>query len=181
MCEIASSILAGGVVALFSFGLAMLHDKRKSKAGREQRQRAALNSFVKEMEANLRHCGTLRNSLAMEAKQIEEDDSAFLNPITQIENGAWSLARVDLPDGVLSNVDLLRLLEIIDSKEREINQMIESRESFRIQHVAGSPEFLVANLLGFRRIIDYPLQDLSNRIEEVLLQITPYVEEKHDH
>jgi hypothetical protein len=27
MCEIASSILAGGVVALFSFGLAMLHDK----------------------------------------------------------------------------------------------------------------------------------------------------------
>jgi hypothetical protein len=177
MCEIVSSILAGGVVAIFSFGLAMLHDKRKSKADREQRQRASLNSFVKEMEANLRHCGTLRNSLAMEAKQLEEGNAAFLNPMTQIENGAWSFARVDLPDGVLSNSDLLRLLEIIDSKEREINQMIQSRESFRIQHVAGDFEFLVANLLGFRGIIDYPLRDLSNRIEEVLPQIIPYVEE----
>jgi hypothetical protein len=180
MCEIASSILAGGVVALFSFFLAMLHDKRKSKTDREQRQRAALNSFVKEMEANLRHCGALRNSLAMEAKQLEEGDAAFLNPITHVENGAWPLARVDLPNEVLFNSSLLRLLEIIDSKEREINQMIQSRENFRIQHVAGDPGFLAANLLGFRGIIDYPLKDLSNRIEEVLPQITPYVEERLD-
>lgn len=168
-------------MALFSFGLAMLHDKRKSKAGREQRQRASLRSFAKEIEANLRHCRTLRNSLAMEAKQLEEGDAAFLNPITQIENGAWSIARVELPDGVLSNSDLLRRLEIIDSKEREVNQMILSRESFRIQHVSRNPEFLAANLLGFRGIIDYPLQDLSSRIEEVLPQLMPYVEERHGH
>jgi hypothetical protein len=116
----------------------------------------------------------------MEAKQLEEGDAAFLNPITHLENGAWPLARVDLPNEVLFDARLLRLLEIIDSKGREINQMIQSRENFRIQHVPGDPGFLTASLLGFRRIIDYPLEDLSERIEEVLPQIMPLAEGRRD-
>jgi hypothetical protein len=81
---------------------------------------------------------------------------------------------------VLFKSSLLRLLEIIDSKGREINQMIQSRENYRIQHVSGDPGFLTANLLGFRRIIDYPFEDLSERIEEVLPQIMPCAEGRLD-
>lgn len=112
----------------------------------------------------------------MEAKELEEgNNQGFLNPITQIENGAWALVRVDLPTDLLEDSDLLRRLEIIDSKEREINQMIQTRENFRIQHLTADSQFLVTTLLGFRRIIDYPLSDLSTRIEEALPLLEPYL------
>jgi hypothetical protein len=180
MCEIATSILAGGIVALFSFVLATWREERRLRVEQQQRRRLALVSFAKEMEANRRLCGSIRNSLGMEAKQLEKgNNQGFLNPITQIETGAWTLARVDLPTDLLKDSDLLRRLEIIDSKEREINQMIRTRENFRIQHLTTAPQFLVTTLIGFRRIIDYPLGDLSARIEEALPLLGPYLSEKN--
>lgn len=56
-CEFVNGIVAGGLVALVAFALAVLWDLIKSRRDRDARRRASLAGYCEEMAANREAAG----------------------------------------------------------------------------------------------------------------------------
>ena len=98
----------------------------------------------------------------------------LLNPINLLEVGAWSQARLDLPDGLINDSDLMERRRVIHTNTSHINDLITSRESFRIQHLTNET-LLRAGLDSYKVVLMHLLRDLKVRIDEALREIEPHI------
>lgn len=84
------------------------------------------------------------------------------------------MARVDLPTALLEDEDLVRRLQIIDRNTNDINSLIASRETFRLQHLSQD-DLLVEGLIKYAGVLTHLLRDLQQRIDEAEREIAPYI------
>lgn len=163
-----------GIVA--GFGLAVAWDIFKARRDRGRRQRSALKNLCREMAGNRKVCSSNLTMLGVEERDIAKHESkGHLNPLERLETGAWSLAYLDLPSALVSDDDLVNRLEVLVSITRRIDSTIESREHFRIQHVAGANTFYLTVMAGYANILRYPQEDLIARIDEAQQELWPQI------
>lgn len=169
-----SGLLAGGTVALLAFGLAVLWDLIKFRRDRGARRKAALAGYREEMAANRDAAGNNLTLIAVEDQDLAEGTAkALVNPLSSLETGAWTIARLDLPKELLEDYDLLRRLQIVHRNTSDINSLIESRENFRVEHL-GEDELLVEGLRKYGSVLSHLLRDLQTRIDEAMHELEPY-------
>ena len=109
-----NNVVAGGLVALSAFCLAVVWDLIKFRRDRDKRRRAALAGFCEEMSANREAAGNNLTLIAVEAKQLKEGEAkGLLNTLSLLETGAWTIARLDLHHKLLQDHDLVRRLQIV--------------------------------------------------------------------
>ena len=95
-----TAVLSGGLVALVSFGLAVLWDFIKHRRDQRERQIAALRGFREEMLGNYRAAENTLNLLGSELDSRQKREMKMLvNPLSHLEHGAWPITRVALPGG----------------------------------------------------------------------------------
>lgn len=174
--DLGASILAGGAVAALSFSFAVLWDLAKFRRDRDARRRAALTAFVEEMRANSEAAGNNLNLIGFEEHDRSDGNTkALVNPLSSLETGAWLLARLDLPDGLVRDVDLVRRLQVISRNTSDINSLIQSREVFRIQHL-DRDALLVTGLQGYGHILMHMMRDLRERHSEALGELAAHLQ-----
>lgn len=163
-----------GIVA--GFLLAVSWDVFKARRDRGQRQRSALKNLCREMAGNRKVCSSNLTMLAVEERDIAKRESmGHLNPLERLETGAWSLAYLDLPSALVSDDDLVNRLEVLVSIARRIDNTIESREHFRIQHIAGAGPFYLNVMAGYANVLRYPQEDLIARIDEAQRELWHHI------
>jgi hypothetical protein len=174
VCE----VLTGGLIALLSFGLAVLWDSYKHRRDQRGRQQAGLVGFNEEMLGNHRAAENTLNLLGHERHSRQKQEiKALINPLSQLEHGAWPIARVDLPSELLADYDLMQRLRQVNRNTIEINSLIESRENFRIQHLGGDDPLFEQGFDGYTGVLMVMLRDLKSRIEEATRELRPYLRE----
>lgn len=176
LSDLSASLLPGGAIALFSFALAVLWDVLKSKRDRQQRQRAALQNFYRELASNRKICGSNLMLLKTEQGPLGEGKSkGLVNPLDRLEEGAWPIARLDLPIKLLRDTDLLSRIEVYTGIVHRVNSGLEARERFQIQHLASDVSLLVDGLARYAGIVIYPQEDLITRIAELQRELRRFV------
>lgn len=172
--DVISGLVAGGVVALLAFALAVLWDLLKFRRDRGARQKSALAGYKEEMTANREAAGNSLTLIAVEDRDLAgRSAKALLNPLSSLETGAWTVARLDLPNELLEDHDLVRRLQIIHRNTTDINSLIQSRENFRIEHL-GDDELLVEGLRKYGSVLSHLLRDLQARINEAMRELERY-------
>jgi len=127
------------------------------------------------MSANREACGNNLTLIAVERRDLETGSAkALLNPLSRLESGAWLVARVELPTQILEDADLLRRLQIISRNTDDINSLIQSRESFRLEHLRDDA-LVVDGLKKYGDVLTHMLRDLQERIDEAARELRPYV------
>jgi hypothetical protein len=163
-----------GIVA--GFGLAVAWDIFKARRDRGRRQHSALRNLCREMAGNRRVCSSNLTMLGVEERdRAKRESKGHLNPLERLETGAWSLAYLDLPSALVSDEDLVNRLEVLVSIARRIDNTIESREHFRIQHVVGADTFYLNVMAGYANILRHPQEDLIVRIDEAQRELLPQI------
>ncbi|HJZ36876.1 MAG TPA: hypothetical protein VJ204_11465 [Solirubrobacterales bacterium] len=174
MSDSAISILAGGATALIAFCFAVAWDLIKAHRAREARERALLANLSRELGANRDAITSDLVRLKTEQKQLADEETlGYVNPLSRLEAGAWQLLRIELPSALVDDGELLRRLEIIVAKVAEVNNTMDNRERFQIQHLAGDASFLAPRLASYDNILVYPLEDLMRRIDEAREDLAP--------
>lgn len=174
-CSTFNSILAGGLVALASFALAIAWDLVKYRRERAGRRQAGLAGLREEMSANRGAAGNNLTLLAVEERDIRAGKTkGLVNTLSSLETGAWAIARLDLPTALLDDHDLVRRLQIIHRNTADINSLIQSREGFRI-HFMRDDNLLVDGLLKYGGILSHLLKDLQQRIDEAERELAPHL------
>lgn len=168
-------LLTGAAIALLAFGMATAREVFVRRRDSSRRQKLGLRTFEREMTANREASGNNLTLIAVEKQDLESGSAkALLNPLSRLESGAWPVARVDLPTALLEDEDLVTRLQIINRNTDDINSLIASRETFRLQHL-GKDELLVEGLIKYGDVLTHLLRDLQQRIDEAEREIAPYV------
>lgn len=176
MPDFVSALLSGGAIALFSVGLTARWERRRRQREHRERQRLALKAFREEMVANRSACASNLTMLNVEERDFDQGAGPMVNSLSPLESGAWPMARVDLPTELLADDALVRELRVIAGKTLEVNAQIQTRESFRIQHLDADGQFLIDGLRRFKKILAYPLEDLIKRIDQATEEIEPFLQ-----
>ena len=170
-----SALVAAGA-ALLGFLLATIRDWVRNRRDRRRRQQAALLNFFREIEGNRQSCSSNLMLLKTEKNALKAKESkGYVNALDRLEEGAWSLARLDLPTWLVVDGDLLGRIETQLSITRRVNASLESRERFHIQHLAGDDRLLVEGLTKYADVLVYPQEDLIGRIDEILRELAPHL------
>jgi hypothetical protein len=170
------AVTAAGI-ALATFVVASARDEYKNRRDRRGRQRAVLLGYKEEMLANYSAAENTLNLLGYERwSRQQKEMKALINPASRLENGAWPIARVELPSRLLRDQDLMQRLRQINRHTLEINSLIESRENFRIQHLGSEDALFDQGVEGYTAIIIEMLRDLKRRTEEASEDLSPYLE-----
>lgn len=174
MCEDLASILGAAGLVVLGWVLATISQVVMARRAREARQRAALIGFREEMASNYRSAENNLNLLGFEERGIHGGGEPLTNPLNLLESGAWQQARLDLPDALLEDFDLMDRLRIVHTNTSHINDLISSREGFRIEHLESRP-LLLSGLDSYKGILMHLLRDLKERIEEAIRELEPYI------
>lgn len=107
-----SALIASGA-ALFGFCLATIRDWFRERRDRQRRQLGALKNLQREVNNNRRACSSNLTMLAVEKEELEARASkGHMTPLDRLEEGAWSLAFLDLPSDLLTDEDLMSRLDV---------------------------------------------------------------------
>jgi hypothetical protein len=140
--EFVAGALSGLLCTLVGFGFTIWWDKYKYRREVEGRDNAVIEVLRQEVSENL--------ELAKQNEDMLADDFDFLKksqtlvpPLVLLKVGAWDLIRVSIPRKIASDQRELLRIERMEQDAEEINNLIRSRESFRIFDSSASTLFSV--------------------------------------
>jgi hypothetical protein len=123
------AILTGGGIAVFAFFLALLWDVVKAGRERKRRDKALLVSVRAEIESLI---ATVANNLNLVKTELQmlKTGTRLLNPLDPVAGGFWDVVRVNLPDALVSDSQVLDKLRDVSRRTEQVSEMIRSREAF---------------------------------------------------
>jgi hypothetical protein len=123
------AILTGGGIAVFAFFLALLWDVVQAGRERKRRDKALLVSVRAEIESLI---ATVANNLNLVKTELQmlKTGTRLLNPLDPVAGGFWDVVRVNLPDALVSDSQVLDKLRDVSRRTEQVSEMIRSREAF---------------------------------------------------
>ncbi len=132
-----SEFLAGVLSTLLGFGLAVCWDTIKYRREVEHRDNAIIEVMRQEVAENLELVKQDKNLLDQESDYFKTIRT-LTPPLSLLKVGAWDLMRVSIPQKMIAEQSELFKIEHMTQAADEINDLIRSRESFRISNSAAS-------------------------------------------
>ena len=153
-------ILSGASVAIFSFFLAVGWDEYKNRREIKRREGIIISAVEDELRRNQQILA--ENKKILESDLIARDESkGVVIPLQYLYEGFWELSRMNLPRKFIEK-DYLVKMQKLATLTNYFNEMIRSRESYRIQNEA------MTNFSGRMKIYDKSLLDKVAELEILL-------------
>lgn len=125
-----TDILAGGLIAIFAFCLAVAWDVWRLKKVQGHRDEAVLRALRAELHTNARRLAVDLARLAEELALLPKDRH-LVEPLSTLATSAMRLAQINPPEALLRAERLVVLTKISDLLD-ETNEQIQSRELYRL-------------------------------------------------
>jgi hypothetical protein len=167
---VSSSIISGGIVAIIAFVFAAGWDMLKYRRDTARHDRAVLAAIRMELQANLPVVEKNQSNVTEELERLAKGES-LLNPLEPLEAGFWNLVKLNTPKSISASADALGNLQRVARLTFKVNDVIRSRESFRVGN-QESPTFKI-KLGGYDQLL-YRLQaELLDAITDAGNMIAP--------
>lgn len=129
------TLATGGAVAGFGFALAMAWDLLKSRREEGRREKALLVAAREEIAAI---CGTVQNNqnLVVSELSLLDQGKHLINPLDPVEGGFWDIVKLNPPPALVRKLGTLAKIREVSRLTAQVNEMIRSREAFRISNLA---------------------------------------------
>lgn len=162
--------MLGAALVLFGFVLAMCWDVYKGRREAARRDNALLYAAVAEVEAVK---GTVLNDLNIVNSELKLLPSGhrLLNPLDPVEGGFWDAVKYNPPRALVRDERTLARVRDVARRTDQVNEMIRSREAFRVANPALSTMNDV--LTDYDKLIARWLSELA----EALNVLQPALEE----
>jgi hypothetical protein len=170
--NVSSSIISGGIVAIIAFLLAVAWDTLKYRRDAGRHDRAVLAAILMELAANLPVVEKNQKDITEELDRLAKDQW-LLNPLEPLESGFWNLAKLNPPKSISASASSLGNLQRVARLTFKVNQVIESREAFRVGN-QESPTFKT-KLGGYDKLLQRLQAELIEAITDANGMISPAV------
>jgi len=131
-----AGFLSGVIATIIGFLLTMFWDIFKYNRDAGNRDRAVLTAVKEEMISNLDILSSNQKMLQQELTVLPEKRS-MVGPLCLLQEGIWDLVKINLPSRLTKDNTLL-LIRKLSLLTNEINEIIRSRENYRINNGAMS-------------------------------------------
>jgi hypothetical protein len=156
-------ILIGAGLTLFGFLLAMAWDLVKVQRERNQRDESILRAARDEVDAVQATVTNNRNLIQTELGYLgEQPPTHLVNPLDPLEGGFWDVVKLNPPRALVREPDTLARVRDVARRTDQINEMIRSREAFRVSNLA------ISNFDSRLRSYDELLQQFQAELLEAL-------------
>jgi hypothetical protein len=125
------SIIGGGIGPTVAFLLAVAWDTLKDRRDIGRHDQAVIVAMRMELAANLPVVEKNQSDVTEELERLPRGES-LLNPLEPLEAGFWNLAKLNTPKSISTNTDSLANLQRVARLTFQVNEVIRSREAFRI-------------------------------------------------
>ncbi|MFL5782443.1 MAG: hypothetical protein ACJ760_14095 [Thermoleophilaceae bacterium] len=167
-------IVSGGVVAVFSFGIARGWDVYTTTNRRVKRDRAVVAALEQELKSDREITANNRELVRHELKLIGTGSSTLrlLNPLDPVASGWWDLIRLEPPRGLV-DADALVTLQHVWRRVGQVNAMVDSRERYRVANPMSG--MFAAHMKQYDELIDRFAGELLEAIDRAtgLLEEVP--------
>jgi hypothetical protein len=136
------AFLAGMLSTLLGFSLAAGWDEYKYRRDITQRDDAVIEVLRQEVTENLELVRQNENMLADDVLFLEKSQT-LVHPLALLKVGAWDLMRVSIPKRIVVDQSQLLKIEHMEQIADGINNLVRSRENFRISNPSASTLFPV--------------------------------------
>lgn len=133
-------LISGIFATIIGFGLTMIWDIKKIHREDKQRNVAVLSAGKEECIANINILKGNRNLLEQELT-ILNDKKFIVMPLLLLQTGFWDLLKTNIPDILVNEPELLSKIRAITQATDGINELIRSREIYRLHNHAYSNYF----------------------------------------
>ena len=168
MSENVIALVAGGAIAILSFGLAVAWDIIKSHREEGQRSEAVLSALKQELLANAEILQVNRSILEQEIAIVDQKKEV-VEPLSLLQNSSWDVVKIQIPKILANNMDNLINIRKTSQLIDRVNETIRSRENYRINNGAMS------NFNSHLKLYDQRLlqdgEQLQKTLQELMAQL----------
>jgi hypothetical protein len=163
------SLAAGAGLVVLGVLLATVRDLIRDARASKRRDQAVLEAVAAEVQSLI---ALVENNQALTQSDLQllAQGQRLVNPIDPIVTGVWDLVKVAPPRGVRERRELLSTILDVSRRAGQVNEMIRSRESFRIVNQAH-PSFT-----GQMTTYDHLLMTFQGELLEVLRALARDIE-----
>lgn len=178
MSEWLIGFTSGVIATVIGFGLTILWDIFKSHRETRYREGRVLAVVREELVGNVR---VLNNNLKLISKELQllPNNKSVVDPLVPLKASFWDLVKINLPKKLMEGDVLLKIRDMVELTEK-INEVIQSRENYRIHNRASTnygvqlqayDNILVGNIKEFLGLIKglpsflYVSANVGNRTE----------------
>jgi hypothetical protein len=151
------SFLTGVIVALIGVALTIAWDKYKSI----NQEKNSLTTIAHELETNVSELEDNKQTILLELKVLG-DKKVIVKPLVKLNDDFSSFLTMNCPNLFKNQANLLEEMRKITKLTNEINETIQSRESYRVNNGAMS------NYETTIKIYDEILQNSILRLEMLM-------------
>jgi hypothetical protein len=159
------SILSGGVVAIFAFGLAMTWDMVRFRRERRSRDLAIFTFTIAEIDALIGIAANNHKLVEHELLLLSKQNQSLLNPLDLIDSAFWNIIVTHTPHGLLTDPTALSKVRRVARLTDQVGQMIRSREGFRAANQALSS--FNEQMTGYDKLLQKFLPELVKSLKEL--------------
>jgi len=170
-----AALLAGGAVATFAFLLAQVAASVRERRSRATREARVLRAAAEEVASS-------RATLDKTRKEAEGEIEALsgghqkLNPLTPVQQKAWTVLVAEVPDPLLADDALLANVREMAHLASEVDEAIRSRENFRLLYPFLDPEYDAAKLERYNNLLggyDQLIAQKGKRLSRLMEELEP--------
>lgn len=125
------SVLTGAALVILGFVLAIGWDVLKTRRVTRRRDVSLLTAARAEVKAIQSTVQNNQNLIERELQVLTEQQH-LLNPLDPVEGGFWDVVKLDPPRWLLLEPETLAQVRTVARLTAQVNEMIRSRETFRV-------------------------------------------------
>ena len=167
MSEWIKGFISGVIATIIGFILTMLWDIYKSIRETKEREGRVLLAIKEDLNSNI---VILSDNFDLISKELEyiKSGTSLVNPLVPLKTGFWELVKIYLPKKLVKEDILIKIRDIVRNSEH-INEMIQSRENFRIHNMALTN--FGAQLKKYDGIILEQMQNILDLIDQLSIPL----------
>lgn len=156
------NFLIGSLTTILGFILAILWDLYKHRRDNKRKDFAVILAINEELLANIFNCESNKNAIIQELEALI-GQKVLVSPISLLEDSAWDLIKINLPEPIVKDNSLLKKLRSLVQLIKHTNETIRSREIYRINNSAMTN--FESRLRIYDNLILKRTEDLLDRLE----------------
>lgn len=131
-----TGFLSGVIATIIGFIFTIIWDIYKYRRDIGSRDNTILTAIGEELRSNY-EISTLNKNILLEEIKVLDENKSVVTPLCFLQSGFWELVKVNLPSALAKGDSLLKIRKMAQSTN-EINEVIRSRENYRVHNGAMS-------------------------------------------